>query len=202
MQVYAYRVFETGRSNLTMASLARLAFGFEVDATEFLQPAPAPAPRPRGRPARPLPPSSDAVPTATSARSEASPESSVADREGVYSVSPREGDGMGAIVRDPGVHVAADGGGGPADAVRTRIVSVKVVVPSRRIPVVRDAVVAVLQLNAEGLFAREVIEAVRDAGHKRLPADTVHLVLHDLHRRGLVTRDGERGAFVYRLKAT
>jgi hypothetical protein len=60
----------------------------------------------------------------------------------------------------------------------------------------------VLGLNPAGLFSREIVQAVRGLGHKRLAATTVNLVLHDLYRRALAVRDGTRGAFVYRLKAS
>ncbi len=190
MHTFGYRVFENAQSNLTLASLARLACGLGVDAVELLQPAPAPASRPRGRPARPVPSAREFMasalpPQTTPYTTGPSPHGQV--REASVPYPPDPGDSAERAV---------------AQGVSQRVVAVDVVVPTQRVPNVRDAVIVVLGLNPAGLFSREIVQAVRGLGHKRLAATTVNLVLHDLYRRALAVRDGTRGAFVYRLKAS
>ena len=185
MHTFGYRVFENAQSNLTLASLARLACGLGVDAVELLQPAPVPDSRPRGRPARP-------VPSAREFMASALPPQTTP-----YAVGPSPlGQVRDASVPNPSPSTAPAGAQGASQ----RVVAVDVVVPPQRVPNVRDAVIILLGLNPAGLFSREIVQAVRGLGHKRLAATTVNLVLHDLYRRGLAARDGTRGAFVYRLK--
>lgn len=50
-----YRSVESGRSNITAATLSRLCQGFAVDVAEFFVPAPPLEKRPRGRPKVPKP---------------------------------------------------------------------------------------------------------------------------------------------------
>lgn len=50
LHVTLYRTVETGRTNITAATLARLCAGFEVDVKELFEPAPPLVRRKRGRP--------------------------------------------------------------------------------------------------------------------------------------------------------
>lgn len=188
------RQIEAGRTNITAATLARLCEAFEVDAAELLVPSAPLAPRGPGRPARTTASARapDAMPSAAAPDAPTEPADRVAE--------------MGAqslVHAPPSVRSQTEI---PTHTARASTTSPPTQAPSatharsRKSGSVRDAVLEALQRNPGGLRAGAIVEAVRDAGRKRLDADAVHLVLHGLYRRGLVTREGERRSFVYRAR--
>lgn len=186
------RQIEAGRTNITAATLARLCEALEVDAAELLVPSAPLAPRGPGRPARTVASARvpDAMPSAAAPDTPAEP----IDRDPVMGTqSPAQAPlGVRSETEIPTYTARASTTSPPAPAPSATHARL------RKSGSVREAVLEVLQRDPGGLRAGAIVEAVRAAGRKRLDADVVHLVLHGLCRRGLVTREGERGSFVYR----
>ncbi|MFO0605037.1 MAG: helix-turn-helix transcriptional regulator [Polyangiales bacterium] len=203
----AYREVESGRANLTLGTLLRVAKAYDDDVASLLAPA---APWARRRPGRPLDPL-PAVPTV-----KANPPPQVASEPVAGVQGPVAGDAeaferlpeeqllekraafltnlerIDAALRQRGVAPVASG-----DEVGGRG-RPSVVVPSGRWLGLKDFAVALLLANPRGLQAFELVEAARRAKIK-LRDNEVHTVLHGLLRRRAISREGRAGAFIYRL---
>lgn len=203
----AYREVESGRANLTLATLQRVAKAYDDDVVSLLTPT-APWTRRRpGRPPAPLPavlavksnpsdrgalePDADA-PGLLDGNAEAFahlPEEQIlAQRAAILAALEQ----LDATLRRRGVPSAPSGGGVGGRR------SIPVVVPSGRWAGLKDFVVALLAANPQGLQAFELVEAARIAKVKPRENE-VHTVLHGLLRRRAISREGRAGAFVYRL---
>ncbi len=204
----AYREVESGRANLTLAMLLRVARAYDDDVASLLVPTSSWSPRRPGRPPTPLP-ALVAVKPNPSHREPS--ELDVAVQElvgGDEAVLARLPEGrllaqraallatlerIDATLRQRGVAMTPS-----AEGTGARGVSVPVALPSGRWPNLRDFVLALLAANASGLLAFEIVEAARGAKLK-LRDNEVHTVLQGLLRRRAISREGRAGTFVYRL---
>lgn len=212
----AYREVESGRANLTLATLMRVARAFDGDVMSLLAPA---SPMPRRRPGRPLTPLPDVVASAgpvianpqhegTPRREEVGPTlgggvegtivaEHVADLS-AESLQARRAELLGALERLDAT-LRARGLTPPPPAGTGSNMPPVVAPPSRAWSGLRDFVLALLGVNARGLLAFEIAEAARRA-KLRLRENEVHTVLHGLLRRRAISREGRAGNYVYSLR--
>lgn len=206
----AYREVESGRANLTLAVLLRVARAYDDDVASLLVPASPWSRRRPGRPPVPLPILTE-VKTNPSSRETAefeaeagahapadcdepalaglSEERLLAQRAALLTTLGR----IDATLRLRGV-VVISSGDGTVDTGGTA----SVILPSGRWTGLRGFVLALLAANARGLLAFEIVEAAHRAKIK-LRDNEVHTVLHGLLRRRAISREGRAGTFVYRL---
>ncbi len=213
----AYRQVESSRANLTLATLARVARGFDADVVALLEPAePLPRRRP-GRPPMPLPDAESVLDGATERGAaslligvghEPTGARGAAGEEVILASAPDE------LIRARRVALASElerldamlASRGATSVVPdasegSRVVPSPVTLPPGGWSVLRDFVLALLAANPRGLLAGEVAEAARSA--KFRPRDNeIHTVLHGLARRRVISREGRAGSFVYRLRPT
>lgn len=65
-------------------------------------------------------------------------------------------------------------------------------------PELREFVLALLAANPRGLTTAEMIAAARSGAYKRLKANALHYVVHNLFQGRHLVREGTRGSYVYR----
>ncbi len=201
MAPYVYRRIEGGHTNLTATTLIRLAVGFGVDVAELVAATSPIPPSPRSpAPGRSMEP----------ARTHNPPQSTV----GSAPEHPTAEDGemraqlrahrLALLIEVERVDGMLAGLGEPVpQRPSPRLQPTSIVLPS--VPAgrfeLRGFVLEVLRANPLGLTTPEMIQAVRDAGRKRIRPNDLHTIVHNLHQGGHVIRGGARGGYVYQLRA-
>lgn len=200
---YVYRQVEGALTNLTAATVARLVRGFAVDVAALFAPAPPPVRRP-GRPPKAIPAPPPEPPRAPPLRTNPTPDSG--DR-------PGGDDDLRAQLRARRADLATElarldltlgtlGDVTAESSARLRPTTIVVpALPARR-PDLRTFLLALIDANPQGLTTSEMLAVVREHLRPRVKPNEVHYLVHNLFARDHLVREGSRGAFVYRRRAT
>lgn len=204
MSPFVYRQVEGALTNLTARTLARLARGLGVDVALLLDPAPAPSPRRPGRPpkypkapAAPPSPQSAVLPNPSPVPAAPSPPTPTTPGDVREQLRTHRETLAAEVAR---VDAALLTLGDSTASAAPRLQPMTVVVPNlpHGRPELREFVLALLAANPRGLTAAEMIAAARSGAYKRLKANALHYVVHNLLQGRHLVREGTRGSYVYR----
>ena len=204
MSPFVYRQVEGALTNLTARTLARLARGFGVDVALLVAPAPAPTPRRPGRPPKHTPAPASSPTSQSTVLPNPSPPATLSPP-----LTPAAPDDVRQQLRAHRETLAAEVVrvdaalltlGDATTFAAPRLLPTTVVMPKlpHGRPELREFVLALLDANPEGLTAAEMIAAARGGAYKRLKANGLHYVVHNLLQGRHISREGTRGSYVYR----
>lgn len=200
-----YRLVESGGTNVTAATLTRLAEAFAVDVATLFAPVRGPSGKPRVQPDdAPVTSIAPAVaasllldPATLRDPAVAAALDAVLRRRGqlprVANPAPEDATARPARSDDP-----PTGDVGPHSHLSSRTVVLPAVPKGIGL---RTFLIALLVANPRGLLTAEMAEAAASA-KLRHRKNEIHEIVRSLQESGDLTRDGRRGSFVYSLRRT